>query len=110
MTNLGKFPRTADLSDPDTKTTLFQAQYLQEVLLRISSLLDNLHILSQMNERIEGEKTNPLWTRDNSLYIKCKDLYLIINEAPSTDDPRLRTILAFATLDPDNMTYEVRQV
>ena len=23
------------------------------------------------------------------------------------DDPRLRTILAFATLDPDNMSYEV---
>ncbi|KAL5255662.1 hypothetical protein ACHWQZ_G011032 [Mnemiopsis leidyi] len=66
---------------PETslRMSLVQAQYLQEVLLRISSLLDNLHILSQMNERIE---------------------------APSTDDPRLRTILAFATLDPDNMTYE----
>ncbi|XP_063675231.1 uncharacterized protein LOC134811987 isoform X6 [Bolinopsis microptera] len=62
---------------PETslRMSLVQAQYLQEVLLRISSLLDNLHILSQMNERIE-------------------------------DDPRLRTILAFATLDPDNMTYE----
>ena len=39
------------------RNTLFQAQYLQEVLLRISSLLDNLHILSQMNERIEGKAT-----------------------------------------------------
>lgn len=57
------------------RMSLLQAQYLQEVLLRISSLLDNLHILSQMNERME-------------------------------DDPRLRTILAFATLNPDNMTYE----
>ena len=62
---------------PETslRMSLLQAQYLQEVLLRISSLLDNLHILSQMNERME-------------------------------DDPRLRTILAFATLNPDNMSYE----
>ena len=35
---------------------LFQAQYLQEVLLRISSLLDNLHLLSQMHDRLEGKE------------------------------------------------------
>ena len=35
-------------------TSFSQAQYLQEVLLRISSLLDNLHILAQMHSQIDS--------------------------------------------------------
>jgi len=92
---IGRLPGTGTIlvedqgPDSSLRMSLHQAQYLQEVLLRISSLLDNLHILAQMHSQIDSG-SNELMMRYTALQ----------------DDPRYQAILSFATLDPDNMTYE----